>query len=514
MIKPRFTKGLLAAAAASVLLSGCSSLDLGRNLPSQKALVAQATDNWAASPAVTYAPGRTGIKVSAPNAIPAALRKKEVDLSMVTSATFGDLAALLKQMGVSLIVNPGAGSAAAPRPAKNAKKRAPAANAGGDWRKRPVGVLGYKGTLGGLIDAIADIHDMSVEYFPGGALVLGGAKPYAISLPQDQELVEAMEKELAALGATDVKGSPGAGVISYRATPAVQRLVGPVLDRLARNAAVIGMQLSIVTVSLDDSVKTGIDWAKVSAFAGDMALVGATPAAFAQAADAAFPPSSYDGAISRMVANTTGTGASFSENTAQLQIKRSRFSLSGFVQMLSNFGDAKTTQNLSLRTLSSLPVEFSSGEKIRYVSGVETQTTTNSQVVDKTQHQKLSTEEIGLSVKIIPGYDADAKLVTARLEFSLTNLIGWSEFKTATETITAPNTQEQKFSNVIRVPAGKTVVLGGLTYESLSNKQTSLPGLERSQLNSKTSDRRRNAMLIVLRPTVTLYGKAPKGKRK
>ena len=55
--------------------------------------------------------------------------------------------------------------------------------------------------------------------------------------------------------------------------------------------------------------------------------------------------------------------------------------------------------------------------------------------------------------------------------------------------------------------AGETIVVGGITYDQLSNNFTNLPGFEKLPTGSKASTTTKHAIYIVVRPTVVIFTK-------
>lgn len=71
--------------------------------------------------------------------------------------------------------------------------------------------------------------------------------------------------------------------------------------------------------------------------------------------------------------------------------------------------------------------------------------------------------------------------------------------------LTQPQIQQQSFNNIARVMAGETVVLGGLVYDSVSDSRETLAGLEKAPIGSRDAKVRKNALLIVVRPSITAF---------
>jgi type II secretory pathway component GspD/PulD (secretin) len=94
------------------------------------------------------------------------------------------------------------------------------------------------------------------------------------------------------------------------------------------------------------------------------------------------------------------------------------------------------------------------------------------------------------------------------LNLTLETLIGFRELSAGNQlgTIERPETQDQEFNSTVRLQAGETALVGGLIYESFSDSRTSIQGLEKYPVGSQNTTVTKNAMFILLRPTVTVYG--------
>src|SRR5262249_31223492 len=75
--------------------------------------------------------------------------------------------------------------------------------------------------------------------------------------------ISAVAQEIRALGGEGIVPSVRGGRIIYSASPATQdSVIGPYLDRLARNMAVVSIQAAVGSLSLTDTTATGLDWSK------------------------------------------------------------------------------------------------------------------------------------------------------------------------------------------------------------------------------------------------------------
>src|SRR5690606_39176893 len=76
--------------------------------------------------------------------------------------------------------------------------------------------------------------------------------------------------------------------------------------------------------------------------------------------------------------------------------------------------------------------------------------------------------------------------------------------------LSQPVTQDQSLTDIVRMSAGQTVVIGGLQYDSEDYKGNDPAMLRkggdfRSRFGKNSQDVSRNALFIILRPAVTVF---------
>ena len=173
--------------------------------------------------------------------------------------------------------------------------------------------------------------------------------------------------------------------------------------------------------------------------------------------------------------------------------------------LLSTYGTTQTTQNLVLRSLSGGKVKIRSGATVPYVSQVNIAAAGNSNsVFGGTQTETVDT---GLTLTIEPHFDAVTGRVTMDVDMQLKSIIGFLKLSAGAQigSMTRPEVQDQSLETVARAAAGHTVVLGGILYDQLSDDRATLPGMESAAIGHLDRKVQRNALFIVIRPTVTTY---------
>lgn len=330
-------------------------------------------------------------------------------------------------------------------------------------------------------------------------LVIDADAPYMLRIPQNEDLAEAITGAIGQMGAQDVEASLEAGVVSYRASNRDQTKIAAYLDRLSVNTSMVNLQVAVLNVSLDEQQRRGLDWSALSVSAGKLGLLENGMEAVSSIVNGAEDVA--EEAASQII---TGAAARASGSGIAVVVQQENVSLEGVLNMLSTYGDSKTMQNLTLKTLSGVPVELRSGQSIPYVGDVSLS------VNERNATSGVSTETVdtGFEVAIAPFYDAEDELVTIDLELTMKSLIGFRELSAGDQigTLSRPEIQDQFLKNIARLQAGETALIGGLVYESVSDNRTSLAGMERLPIGSKALRTSKNAMFVLIRPTVVVYG--------
>lgn len=284
---------------------------------------------------------------------------------------------------------------------------------------------------------------------------------------------------------------------------------------MAKNSALVNLQIAVITVGIDRTRNQGFDWGSLQ-FALSNAGTGGI---LEEVADTLLPGTEgVTESVTEVVTDTVDTVAQSTHSQLitmdsgglGAKFTRSRFNFNGLIKLLSTYGNTRTDQNVTLKTMPGTEVMLESGQRIPYVSSI---TQTNS-VTDRTDSisdtRNIEFVETGLKLNVKPQYDAEGGLVTLSVDMSLVNLLGFID--NGDESY-SPNTQNQLFNNVVRLEAGETTVLGGIVYESLSDSRASITGLDRFRTASKDLKTTRNMLFIVLRPTVTVYAQNMEGKQ-
>lgn len=491
-------KKLVVSLIAAGVLAGCASFPDNYDKPTTvNDITNELRDGWASTPAISFIKSYTGSVKRMHQDIPAADANKLVTLefSKMANVTLGDVLFALRAKGIRVVSRLSDESKALP------------------WM-----LYNYNGTLGDLITEITDVNNLGYEY-RRGTVYLVESNQYSAAMPQHKEFLEQVEKSLEAMGATDIRPDMQAGLMHYSAKPDVADRLQDYLDQVSKNSAMVKLQVAVLTVGMNRDYNLGLDWTKLMAQYGSKDM---RPSLNPQLGDATSGVGGTAGTGTGTGAGTgTGTG-NVAADTAKavakigslvsmvggegvgLRFASDAFSLTAAIKALSTYGNARTEQNVVLGTLSGVPVKIGSGNDIPYVKSIGSTTASGGATQGSTQTEII---ESGLDIEVTPYFDASDLTVMTEVKVKLSSLVGFRELSAGANlgTLSHPEMQKLEFENSGRTLVGVTDVLGGITYDQISNNYTNLPGMEKAATGSKAEKTTRNAMYIVVRPTVVIF---------
>lgn len=505
-----FKKTIISTIIASILgLSGCTGLSIPQDSDlREKELLQPAIDKFEASEPAIIKRKTKPIKVIQPTDIPAEILNKKIEISLSGEAKIADLPSLLEEYGIYLVATEDV-----------------------DLDKT-IYLNNFKGTVEDLFQIIGSINNLSFNYQRNNIISIDLTSDYVIDIPQNADIISEMETAITPLGAQDIQSSIVGGTIMYKATYLANQKIEKYVTRFSKNASVIGLQVAVMTVQLDKDSERGFDWSKLNASIGNSNILKSessttgtgtgtttggvtgtgngtttgTTAADTAAADA-LKGSTYGTSLKNL--QTLGA---FTGTASTLRALNGTFDITAVLNYLSTYGQTKTNQSVSMKTLSGKEVTLKSVQTIPYVSGINnTSTGSNSNnnsyggVSSGTETDEI---EIGLTLDMTPYYDSDSGVVTVELELELSSLIAFIELSAGNQIgkLTQPQTQEQNFTNFMKLKAGESSIIGGVTYEQVSDNRNSISYLETSKIASQAQKVSKNAVFIMLRPTVTMFG--------
>lgn len=495
------------AMATALALCGCSTAtlapkELPKNSPSNEKAVLdhlRTDESWNQVPILTE--GKSAVVLLTPESLPASIKDMRLSLELDPGTTISDVTAILGHIGVPIIL------------------------ADQEIARKDFYMPKYNGTVGGFLSALTKATDVWFTWHES-SIVASGKERIGVSVPQESSFSETLGKGLEALGVKDKAVTWQAGMVVLDVAPSQFRKVRTYLERYTANAAVVTLQMAVINVSLNQTAKSGIDWANLQLSALPTGTTAGLKAwqNYNNQSNSVISNSLSSG-VSNAVTNGVQNGISNTVNTALPKAPSSgvtavgivagaltgaifneAFSFSGLFNFLQTYGNAETKQNVMLKTIAGNKVEFKSVTSVPYVSEVGvTTSTTNANTTGSTKTEKA---DDGITVEMTPTFDSAANSVTVDLKLSIKAVLGFNELSAGNQVgkLTQPTTAERSFTDTLRLRPGQTVVIGGLTYDTYSNNRSSPLLLADTRAESQSLAVARQTMFIVVRPTVLKLG--------
>lgn len=489
--------------------------------------------------------------------LPAELSNKRVDLVFPQSdSKLSDLMHTLSAEGIPVTFNFSSG---------NRK----------EFLDRSLPFVRFRGTMREMLGILRNGMGI-VSSYENGTVYLTELERYAISLPQNDELLKSISDEIKLLGATDIVTSLRGGKILYSAPPKVQdNTIRPFMSRMVRNLSVVSLQVAVVSLNMTDNASQGFDWKKFGAAIdqrqssvdqvrnrttsttyrtnGNIAnpqttITSETGPIPTQSGASVGAATSGTAAQSGAAATGTGVGTGSASSTASSLLQAglnnavsagsialggagvnklfgvdTAMSVTGAIAILSEFGNTRIAQNVELKTLSGAPVELKSTETIPYVKSIGQNVSGTGQNLNSTSAvggssslgtAQTETVDVGLELTLKPNYDADAQIVTIDLDLKLSSLLEFVKLSAGNQLgeLSQPRTQEQSLNDIIRIQAGRTIVVGGLQYDEVLNSNNE-PTVLRDTVTAnggrglglRERKIKRSALFVIVKPTVTTF---------
>lgn len=473
----RALRGAILAGAAAVILTGCASFPENHgSLPDARDEIQSRQDSWSETrEAVTRIEGMAELTTRRQYSVPDDLAETPIQFELTSAATLSDLAAILEHHNLPTII-------ASKSTSSQSGGRSGASQASdGSLANEKAGIIRFNGTLGELIELLRDLRNLEVEY-RGRHLVIREDALYFMTAPQHKELIEQIAKSISDLGGKDVRSDLNAGLVAYRASPEQASDIERYVQRIAANAAIVHLQVAIINVRINGEQRRGFDWNEVAVRIGELA--NASVETFGE------------GVV------LTNRGASYAKNGSDL-------SVTAALMALSQYGDARADQDITLSTLAGNAVEIQSGKEIPYVGSIGTTLVAQT---GSSSSASVETLNAGLELTLEPLYDAKANLVTTSIDLSLTEMLKMHEFPIPGRdgeiggSLSHPELQVLSFTNIARLRPGEAALMGGVSFNQEGRDYSSVLGLENVKAGSRNIRSEKHALFILLRPTVTLFG--------
>ena len=511
-------KNTVLALILTSLLASCSNLKPVRTADSfpvtaAKAKAKGASDEGWTEPAIVKE-GKPMVVLYTPFSIPDRVAKKQIQAQLEPGATIRDLAAVLGNLGVSIIIS--------------------------DKETSEITFFmpKYTGSLGHMLSAISRAADVWFTY-QDGVIVVSSKERIALSIPQDEALAKKVSEGLTAIGLTVNGHSSDAAMVSVELKYSQLSRTKAFLERICQNAALVSLQVAIVTVDITQQDSSGLDWSKMQFALGQNGKSIFDPTGGAAVAGGGTATTAGTTATTTATTSTTGTAtgllangqpasgsvsiaplnlpgfiqtAMISGTGARLAFSNSAFSLAGFVNFMGSYGSTETMENLMLKTTTGNKVELKSVTQIPYVSSVGVATTGTANTTNGQPgllaSAKTATADDGVDLKLTPSYDASANTLSLDLDLSLKTVLAMTQLSAGSQigSLSQPTTATRSFNDILRMRPGETVVVGGITYESTTKSNSGPLETRGTDMDSKQLQITKTTMFIIIRPTVRTFG--------
>ena len=422
----------------------------------------------------------------------------------------------------------------------------------------------FEGSVSDLLSRLQ--MGMSIAaWWKDDTLYLSPLQRYTVKVPQNDEVIGVVEGQLESLGAQDIVSSLYAGQVTYSASPeSNDELIAPFLRRLALNMSEVTLQVALVRVAMNEAARRGFDWSNFtlaatknvpysgpnlnsssnSSSSGTSSSGSATGSGGSSTTTPGFVPASVQtgpngrsgqgnsenlgistltglgtatGVLSTGVSSAVSSTGAVTEGSSGVdgllasvpglvaEASVGKLSLTAAIGLLSEFGTTSTDQNVELRTLAGQPVHLRDGGETPYVSQITSNATTGGNTSNTSSSVQFETVDTGLTLDLTPNFDAASGIVTVDVSLNVEDIESFLSLPSGTTfgDIERPVTSNRELTDLVRVAAGETVILGGVT--KIAKSDTRAAPLEFWSIGSDNSETDRTALFIILRPFVTVY---------
>jgi general secretion pathway protein D len=287
-----------------------------------------------------------------------------------------------------------------------------------------------------------------------------------------------------------------AGMITVTATKKqldrVSDYIDLLKDRLHRQVLI---DVSIISVALSSTNKTGVDWSKFQLSINSTSMFNNSNNLNAY----------HTAPYTAVGANDALTGNSAVMNNLTV-VNDAVFSVAGVIDFLGSSGDTKVISSPKVLTMNNQQALITVGDNINYripEDTTNTATTTSTLTTTYTNYSIF----IGVLLNITPEISEDNEIIL-RINPSVSNFkYSDDDTKTTTPREIAPDTQEKKLSTVVKVKDGSTIILGGLIASTKGKDESSVPLLSSIPLlgeafKHSTDTLSTNELVFVITPRI------------
>ncbi len=251
--------------------------------------------------------------------------------------------------------------------------------------------------------------------------------------------------------------NPNAGLITITATKKQLDRASDYMDMLKeRLHRQVLIDVSIISVSLASSNKTGVDWSKFSLSLASTSTFNNNLA--------------YANANANIFKQTNGTTTGGNNLTV---VNDAIFSMAGLIEFLGSSGETKVVSSPKVLTMNNQQALITIGDNINYrVPEESSSTETGSSLATTYTNYSIF---IGVLLNITPEISENNEIIL-RINPSVSNFkYTDDDTRTTIPREIAPDTSEKKLSTVVKVKDGSTIILGGLITSNKGKENSSVP---------------------------------------
>lgn len=260
--------------------------------------------------------------------------------------------------------------------------------------------------------------------------------------------------------------NPNAGMITVTGTKKQLDRVAEYMDLLKeRLHRQVLIDVSIISVSLSSSNKTGVDWSKFSLGFNSSTLFN----------------NSNQGQQSHTY-NTSSTGLYDASITSGLNLNNLTvvndgiFTIAGLIDFLGSSGETKVVSSPKVLTLNNQQALITIGDNINYrVPEEATAAATGGGTATLATTYTNYSIFVGVLLNITPEISENNEIIL-RINPSVSNFkYSDDDVRATTPRQIAPDTSEKKLSTVVKVKDGSTIILGGLITNNKGKQDSNVP---------------------------------------
>lgn len=341
-------------------------------------------------------------------------------------------------------------------------------------------VQGVKGGLRKVMDRLSD----QMGFFwsaSDGVVTIEPDQMFVVELPPvlGDDSLSTMSNTITYMGARDTYLDRMARTLVFRANKKVLKSIDTYLEGIRATRSMLVYEIQIFQVDLTDGNQEGVRWNKLNGSSLQR-------------------PKLINDGVTDLASATSDLASSFGLTSAGASlgavIMGPKFSIDILLDFLKTQGSVKTVSQPRLAMLNGSKGSLRVGQTTTYVSKVGSNLGSGiSQVTVETKDLRTGLE-LGLM-----GEEHDSTIYT-RVTLALSELIRFNKYTTLGTDLNLPDVTDRELKTSIRLPAGYTALLGGITVQRETDDRNI--GIKD---NTKVQEVKRSELVMVVKPTIVRF---------